>query len=285
MVEGQTLLLQKLQPEFLCKRRLIQPTMQAVSIDDVLKELNSIIADSEKNNSREGYFASLYYKVTSKVKQGIQNGWFDDGERMEKFDVLFASRYLDALGAWRNNRPLSASWRVAFEACDRGSTLILQHLLLGMNAHINLDLGIAVVEASAGNLDGIRNDFDAINTIISSLTYEVLNDIDRMSPLLSLLGLHAGNRLSILIQFSIDNARDGAWCFAEELAIKKEEDYRKCIVQRDRTIEALAIGLVRPGGFMAFTVWFIHLFEWKWPAKITKVLHEAGKSRIVVGLK
>ncbi len=257
--------------------------MPASTIDDVLAQLQNIIAESIKTNDRAGYFAALYYKVTSSVNDGIAQGRFENGPRMEQFDVLFASRYLDAINAWKKKQPLTASWQVAFEAAKNSSYLVLQHLLLGMNAHINLDLGIAAVEISGGQLDSIRNDFDSINTIISSLTYQVLNDIDRVSPLLSLLGLHADNQTSILMQFSIDNARDGAWCFAEELATKQGAGYDACIAQRDQTIKKLAGGLIQTKGFMRFTIWLIHLFEWKTPSRIIKILHEAVKKKIVVG--
>ncbi|MDP9080889.1 MAG: DUF5995 family protein [Bacteroidota bacterium] len=257
--------------------------MAATTIDDVLEQLADIIADSIKTNDRMGYFAALYYKVTASVKAGIAKGQFVDGAQMEKFDVIFASRYLDALSAWKNKQPLSASWQVAFEATKSSSALILQQLLLGMNAHINLDLGIAAAEVSGGQLAGVQKDFDAINTIISALTYQVVNDIDRMSPLLSLLGLHYNDQTSILIQFSIDNARDGAWCFAEELVTKQGAEYSTCIAQRDQTITKLAEGLIHMKGFMRLTVWVIHLFEWKNAAKIINALHEDSKQRIVVG--
>jgi hypothetical protein len=257
--------------------------MPDYNIDSILTQLEAIIADAVKTNSRLGYFAALYYKVTSSVKEGIARGQFEDGARMEQFDVIFAGRYLDALNAWKNNKPTTASWQVAFDAAENSSILVLQHLLLGMNAHINLDLGIAAVAVSGGKLDSVQNDFYAINTIISSLTYQVLNDIDRVSTLLSLLGLHAGNQTSILIQFSIDNARDGAWCFAEELVTKQGPDYDACVTQRDQTIKKLATDLVHTRGFMRFTIWLIRLFEWKKPSEVIRVLHETIKCKIVVG--
>ncbi|TWI94043.1 hypothetical protein JN11_04860 [Mucilaginibacter frigoritolerans] len=256
--------------------------MPAQTIDDVLARLQAIIADGIAHNNRNGYFAALYYKVTASVKEGVANGRFENGARMEQFDVIFASRYLDALSAWQNKQPLSASWQVAFEAAQNSSLLVLQHLLLGMNAHINLDLGIAAAQVSGGNLDTVRNDFDDINTIISALTYQVLNDIDQVSPLLSLLGLHAGNQASILIQFSIDNARDGAWCFAEDLVTKQGAAYTDCINQRDETIKKLALDLANTTGFVRFTIWFIHLFEWKNVSRIIKVMHGQVKKKIVV---
>jgi hypothetical protein len=255
-----------------------------LTIDDILARLTTIIAESENTNGRLGYFAALYYKVTASVKEGILSGRFQNGPRMEQLDVIFASRYLDALTAWRAGESLTKSWRLAFDASRQSNLLVLQHLLLGMSAHINLDLGIAAVAVANGDLENLHNDFDEINTIISSLTYQVLNDIDQVSPLLSLLGLHAGNSTSILIQFSIDNARDGAWCFAEDLITKEGADYNACITKRDQTICQLGNGLIKTSGFMSFTIWLIHLFEWKNPARIIKVLNEAVKRKIVVNM-
>ncbi len=127
---------------------------------------------------------------------------------MERLDVLFANRYLTALDQWKNQLSPSGCWKVALDVTHRSSLLVLQHLLLGMNAHINLDLGVATVEVMQGQpIDGIQNDFDAINTIIGSLTNEVIHEISRVSPLLSLLGLHANRSDLLLIQFSMDNAR------------------------------------------------------------------------------
>ena len=258
--------------------------MAATSIDDVLQQLEAIITESIRTNSRLGYFAALYYKVTAGVKAGIAKGEFENGPLMEKLDVVFASRYLDALNGWKTGQPVTASWKIAFDATKDSSLLVLQHLFLGMNAHINLDLGIAAVEVSNGQMDAIHNDFDNINTIISALTYQVLSEIDRVSPLLSLLGLHAGNQTNILIQFSIDNARDGAWCFAEELATKKPgAGFDACIAARDQTIFKLGGSLINNKGVIRFTIWLIHLFEWKNVSRIVKIMHEGVKAKIVVG--
>jgi len=150
--------------------------------------------------------------------------------------------------------------------------------LLGINAHINLDLGIAAVETiRTGQIQDIHKDFDAINTILGALTYEVIHDINRISPLLSLIGKHSGNTESLLVQFSIGNARDGAWVFAEELSQRTGADYAACIAHRDKDIGTLAGSLVKSGGFIRFTIWVIHLFELKNPGKIIQILYTARK--------
>ena len=253
--------------------------MLATNIDEVLAQLEALIDDCVKTDNRIGYFAALYFKVTSRIKQGIDNGEFNDGPRMERLDVLFANRYLQALGQWKNKEEVSSSWKIAFSSTDRSSLLVLQQLLLGINAHINLDLGIATVEtAQGGDIKGIRNDFEAINMILSSFTYQLLNEMGRISPLLSLLGLHSTNYNSMLIQFTIDNARDGAWCFAEILSQKSGEEFKTCVASRDKQIMQLGEGLIHANFFLKITLWMVHLFEWKKPSKIINVLLDNKKT-------
>jgi hypothetical protein len=159
--------------------------------------------------------------------------------------------------------------------------IVLQHLLLGMNAHINLDLGIATAQTMKGaSILDIRTDFILINSILSSLTNEVLNDLSRVSPLLSLLGLHAATNTNVLIQFSIENARDGGWAFAEELSLKDGDVFAGCIRERDKTIARLANALVQMKGLANLTIWIVNFFEWRSPQKVIKVLREYKKKDI-----
>ena len=120
--------------------------MLPAAIDDVLHRLGLIIDDARRDGSRLGYFAALYRNVTAEVQRGIAAGRFGDGPRMARLDVVFANRYLDAYDAYAAGRPASRCWVAAFDAASRWPPLILQRLLLGMNVHIHLDLGIAAAE-------------------------------------------------------------------------------------------------------------------------------------------
>jgi hypothetical protein len=142
----------------------------ARNIDEVIARLTDIIDISRQKSSRLGYFAALYRKVTISVKQGILNGRFENGARMGALDVNFANRYLEAYELHRKGETPTASWQVSFEASERRRPLILQHLLLGINAHINLDLGIAAAETSPGaQLPSLKHDFDMINKLLADL--------------------------------------------------------------------------------------------------------------------
>ena len=70
--------------------------MAPTPIDEVLDKLDAIIEESFNAPSRAGYFAALYRRVTAAIKDKIGAGYFDDDARMEQFDFVFASRYVDA---------------------------------------------------------------------------------------------------------------------------------------------------------------------------------------------
>ena len=79
----------------------------ATSIDEVIAQLGDLIDRSLRERSRLGFFAALYRKVTVKVKEGIAAGRFDDGRRMERLDVTFANRYLEAVARLRTGQDLA----------------------------------------------------------------------------------------------------------------------------------------------------------------------------------
>jgi hypothetical protein len=245
-----------------------------VTIDEVILQLEKIIAYCEANNSCAGYFAVLYHKVTCRVKECIANKNFEDGIRMEKLDVVFASRYLSAFYSWLGSKPTSQSWKVAFDAYADNSALVMQHLLLGMNAHINFDLAIATGLVMKGQLlDGIHNDFNTINGILGSMVDNVEDCLTKVNPLLRLLDLHVFKYDEMLVNFSIETARDGAWSFAEELSNKQNADYETCISARDQRIGQLGASIAKPHGLLLkFIVKIIRLFEKKEIVTIIKIL-------------
>ena len=138
--------------------------MQAQGIDDVLQILDGIIADCKAKSDPLGYFPALYRQVTLTVKKGIDTGYFDNGPRMDSFDALFANRYFAAYEAFRSGGQLTKSWQVAFDSTRSGRLIILQDLLVAINAHINLDLGVVTGETFQGpQLAGFHDDFNKIN--------------------------------------------------------------------------------------------------------------------------
>ena len=112
--------------------------INATTIDEVLVHLDNIIAVCKQQQSRIGYFACLYRKMTLAVKQGIADNIFANGSRMELLDVNFANRYLQAWEANSSNERCTRSWSAVFASSATNSLIVLQHLILGINTHIKV---------------------------------------------------------------------------------------------------------------------------------------------------
>lgn len=215
--------------------------MNVKTIDEVIHALDQIIDEAKVENSYAGYFPALYRKVTIRVKDGISKGEFDDGPRMELLDVHFANRYLDAYFRHKSDLPISKSWAFAFEKTKNWWPLTLQHLLWGINAHINLDLGIAAVETIGDKpIATLQNDFDKINGVLAELVENVQDELCEIWPLLTFFLKLSGKLDDKLIDFSMKLARNGAWEFAEELSRSPDSERDQCIARRDVRIAEIA---------------------------------------------
>lgn len=235
---------------------------QAKSIDEVISILKEIISQTKKEPSTLGYFAVLYCKVTEKVKDGIQKGDFQNGPRMEKLDVIFANRYIKAYYTYKINEQPSQCWEVAFKESTNYWPIVLQHLLLGMNAHINLDLGIAAAQICPGNeINGLKADFDKINEILASLVGNVEKALSDVWPTLKWIIKKTQKLDTFLIDFSMQTAREGAWQFALQLAPLDSPSIEKAIKTRDADIVPIAKLVTNPGYIASAVFKFIRLFE------------------------
>lgn len=244
------------------------------TIPEVVARLEAIINDCATRDCRSGYFAVLYHRVTKRVGDCVLRGDFEDCARMERVDVIFAKRYIDAYDAWRAGQPCSESWRIAFEGTDKRAPLILQHLLLGMNAHINLDLGIAAADAMEGyTLEEVHQDFLAINQVLADLLDEVEIALAKANPLMKLLFLQWHKYDDMLVNFSMKIARSGAWEFAETVAGKMGGSRDGCIAARDVVIATLGETVVRPRSWLLrATIQLVRLFEKRKTADVIKIL-------------
>lgn len=220
-------------------------------IDHVIARLDEIVDWAIREPNRIGYFAAMYRKVTVAVRDAIVAGEFDDGPRMARFDRIFAERFIDAFDTWRAGRQPTESWAVAFDSVERRRLLIVQHLLLGMNAHINLDLGIAAANVAPGDqITSLQGDFDRINSVLAGLVDGFEADVGALSPWIGWLDRIGGRAEEHVVRFSIDVARDEAWRFAGELAPLAPIDQAKAIARVDRTTAHLGRVIRRPGLFL-----------------------------------
>lgn len=248
--------------------------LRADTIDEVLRSLDRVVEWSKTNDSRLGYFAALYRKVTRAVKQAIADGVFIDGPRMERLDVIFANRYLIALELYLHDRERTPrAWRLAFDTAERWWPIVLQHLLLGMNAHINMDLAIAAVEtAPDAPLADLKADFFAINRILAGLVEETRLELAEVWPLMRLIDKLAKSSGQGLSDLGMWLSRGHAWLLAEELALLGPEDRARRIALLDRNVAGLGAVLLPPGGWINLLLGLIRLGELRYVRTIIEIL-------------
>jgi hypothetical protein len=120
----------------------------AQAVDTVIGRMEDALAPLRAAGDPGRFFLGTYLRTTRAVGEALDRGRFEDPAWVERWDVVFADYYLDALAAHRRD-PASAppTWRTAFGA-DPGLPPEA-HVLLGMNAHINVDLPQALIDVLA----------------------------------------------------------------------------------------------------------------------------------------
>jgi hypothetical protein len=148
-----------------------------------------------------GEFLGTYQRTTLAVGKAVDGKYFEDPEWVERWDVVFAELYLDALDTYLSGGAPSRPWRLAFDAPP--GIPALRHVLLGINAHVNYDLpqALLAVISDAEFTDATlmarrRRDHERIDSILAgrvaaedaelavrgrSLTDRVLQPLNRLS--------------------------------------------------------------------------------------------------------
>ncbi|WP_336716734.1 DUF5995 family protein [Chryseobacterium mucoviscidosis] len=185
------------------------------TIEEVLKKLDAIIIWAKENQSPVGYFACTYRIMTAQVLKGIQQKKFEDNPRMTVLDIAFATRYLEAWEAYSKGQKCTNSWFIAFEAAKNKNLLILQHIFLGMNAHINLDLGISAASIMPyRKINPLKKDFEKINNVIASINQKVQDSLNKICYPVELIDKLSNGKDNVILDFAISKARDTSWATA-----------------------------------------------------------------------
>lgn len=257
------------------------PFVAAASIDEVIQRLDTIIDHAAETQSAMGIFPALYIVVTEKIKANIDAGnVFEDNARMEKLDIIFANRYLEAHHAYSQGEPISQSWAVAFQsATTLGNKVILQDLLVGTNAHVNLDLGIAAAQTSPGKeIDSLYKDFMAVNHILNQITSLVRMELAALSPRIALIDRWFKGADDAIMNFSVNRARDAAWLFAKQLAPLEGDAFAAKVKERDFWTQEFGKLVLSPGLIGGLIVWWIKMKETKDMPTILNGLRSAANA-------
>jgi hypothetical protein len=216
----------------------------------VLLEDRFVAADDKRS-----IFVTAYRTITLELQRRIGASRFEDNAWVSRYLLAFANLYRRALHAYEQpgREAVPLPWRIAFEAAASGPALLMQHLLLGINAHINHDLALGLIEVTIDpQRESRRRDHTAVNAALEQATDPVQQRLAQLyAPGLQLLDGACGVLDERVTNFSFAKARDCAWSSAVRLADCRDDASRaQCRRAMEETSGVLARTLLVANPFL-----------------------------------
>lgn len=166
-------------------------------------------------------FNRLYLQVTKAVRAATAGVSFNDPGFVERLDIVFAALYFAAEATLGTGAACPVAWRPLIEQRSQDHAPI-QFAIAGMNAHINHDLPIAIVQTCAelaiepADASPEHADYQRVNGILSEVEGQVAGwfETGLIADVVDVVPSDVDNALAI---WSISAARDLAWSHAQLL--------------------------------------------------------------------
>jgi len=167
-------------------------------------------------------FNKLYLEVTKSVLGAVGQTTFADPAFLTTLDVAFANLFFAALSAFEAGSPDTPhAWAPLFESRSSPTIAPIQFALAGMNAHINRDLPVALVDiftaAGAAPGDGSPQyaDFERVNALLAATEKQVKDQY--LDGLMRKLDADFDGVDDVVATWSVAAARQAAWTNGEVL--------------------------------------------------------------------
>ena len=195
------------------------PPAPVTTVDGAIKRMQEIESALPETDG-VACFNRMYLDVTSKVNADLDNGFYQDRIFITRLDVNFANLYFDAVDRSGDLEAVPGAWRPLFERRAVPGIEEIQFALAGMNAHINHDLPIAMVEtcrdlATAPDTDPHHADYEKVDKLLDAAEEAIRRSFEDKCE------RAADQRLEAVANFvcnwGINCARDLAWTNAQLL--------------------------------------------------------------------
>ncbi|MBI1297591.1 hypothetical protein GC175_21850 [bacterium] len=218
----------------------------------VLDRMQAYIQTWEACADDKALFLRCYFLMTSNMFSAVETRQFDDPVWVHNLLHHFADYYFDALHLYEqdvSSAPLV--WQFAHDAACSPGVSALQKLLLGINAHINYDLVLAVTDMltaewhdhTAVQRASRYNDHCHVNQIIGQSIDAVQDQVlGPAMPMMELFDRLLGPVDEILISRLITAWRENVWRNAAGLLDCNDPQARGGLVEQ---VHADAVKLAR----------------------------------------
>lgn len=192
------------------------------NIQDVIDTMNAIDGALPSSDGLK-WFNLLYLMVTREVLNSPPSTSWQNPLWIARLDLVFAEFYFDAIKNFISNTyPTPGSWEALFEARFRFGIERIQFAFAGMNAHINHDLSLALLQTdSEFNITPAKgspehNDYEHVNNLLEAVLPSALEMLAAGGPI-GEIAEDIGKVGKLLAIWNVRQARDLAWDFADHL--------------------------------------------------------------------
>ncbi len=192
-----------------------------ISETTIMARMLTQVQQWEGMQDRRAIFLNCYALMTQNMFAALGEGRFRDPAWVVRLLSRFSDYYFAALEAYeRQDTAIPTVWQLAHDAAAQSHLFSAQHLFLGVNAHINYDLALTVVELlgpiwptlSPEQRQLYQQDFDHVNVIIKETTDQVQDEVlERHDRIMAWMDLVSGPLDEWFIGWLITGWRDEVW--------------------------------------------------------------------------
>ena len=210
-------------------------------VDGVIEEMIEGWTPLDDTCDHRAVFALTYLRTTQRFREYLSDrrgsAFFADEPASIQLDRAFADLYFSAFSDYPAGAAPPA-WRVAFDAAAAGRTNAIQDAFLGMNAHIQRDLPLALVATGIVDARGAsrKPDHDRVNEILSAVWDEIEVEIgERYDPHVRLINASPSPADEMFSLEELKSWREAAWRNAERLALAQSDSERAQVMDQIET--------------------------------------------------
>ncbi|UBV44120.1 DUF5995 family protein (plasmid) [Deinococcus taeanensis] len=217
-----------------------RPTLTEEGVTGALARLGDLERQYRSQRDPRAVFAGAYVVITSAMHQALGAQLFLDPPWVERYLAAFAGLYLDAAqqydaGPQADDDLVPPVWRLTFATCREETVSPLTHLLLGVNAHVNRDLAVALVRAGVrDHTDRRYEDHKRVNDVLRGAVNDLQASVTADAPVLARLDTLCGPWDEHVACTVVAWARETAWAHAVHLAGAEGETYARHLDRIER---------------------------------------------------
>lgn len=204
---------------------------------EVVGRMQRQVEQWETAGDHRAIFLSCYATMTGNMLKAIEAGRFRDEEWVGKLLRHFAGYYFDALSCFDcGDVEVPEVWRRVHEMSRHQPLHVLQHLLLGVNAHINYDLVLALYDVLKEEWPSLseegrrrrQDDHLMVNQIIAETVDQVQDEVvERHDPAMDIADRLLGRLDERFLAALIRRWRGEVWENAQAMLACPDADARE----------------------------------------------------------